>query len=570
MIFRQRRLAGATADTTLEEPLDELPGDDSDTDGSTVNNSGTVAKWTLVSRITGFVRVASIAAVLGPTFLGNLFQTVNVLPWIVYDLAIGSLLTSILVPVLVAADRRGPAEFSDTASALLTAVIIPFAAITALLLALAPFTARLLALGLHDDAPRAEYLDVAVPLLLLTTPQVLGYGVIAFAGAVQNARGRFALPAAAPVGENVVVVATMVAFAFVYGTGTRLDDLSFGALTLLGVGSTVGVLVHLVIQWTGMRRVGAALSIRSPRHRSVRDAVVMARPASLAAVMNSVRLFLPLIVTGAVPGGTVAYQMAQNVLGVPTALGARSISTAFLPRASHLAVSQRWRAFATEYISAQSMVILIALPSAAALLATGPWLAEALAFGAMAGDEGSSLLRASLPTIAGAVVGVAIAQVAVATSFARNRSRIAAQEMAARLLITVLGLLIAWFLADGLTLLVIVGLTLSVSDLLGASISWGDPLRDIPRIVGRDAAQPSPFRTAVAATAVFLPLGFFIWFGGVSLGTAPQSTIILGIVGSLAIAAYLAIRFALSPGEMTTVVAQLRGRVAPIDRLEAT
>ncbi len=36
-------------------------------------HSRTVALGTLVSRITGFGRVAALAAVLGPTYFGNLF-----------------------------------------------------------------------------------------------------------------------------------------------------------------------------------------------------------------------------------------------------------------------------------------------------------------------------------------------------------------------------------------------------------------------------------------------------------------------------------------------------------------
>jgi peptidoglycan biosynthesis protein MviN/MurJ (putative lipid II flippase) len=41
-----------------------------------------VALGTLVSRITGFGRVAALAAVLGPTYFGNLFQTSLLLPYI--------------------------------------------------------------------------------------------------------------------------------------------------------------------------------------------------------------------------------------------------------------------------------------------------------------------------------------------------------------------------------------------------------------------------------------------------------------------------------------------------------
>src|SRR3712207_2803876 len=72
--------------------------------------SASAAAWTLVSRVTGFGRVAVIAAVLGPTFLGNTFQATNLLPNIVFYLLTGSLFANLLVPPLTrhidAGDRR--------------------------------------------------------------------------------------------------------------------------------------------------------------------------------------------------------------------------------------------------------------------------------------------------------------------------------------------------------------------------------------------------------------------------------------------------------------------------------
>ena len=61
----------------------------------------TVAAWTIVSRVTGMVRVIVIGAILGPTFFGNSYQLTNVLPNLVfYGFLAGSLLSSLLVPAL--------------------------------------------------------------------------------------------------------------------------------------------------------------------------------------------------------------------------------------------------------------------------------------------------------------------------------------------------------------------------------------------------------------------------------------------------------------------------------------
>ena len=60
-----------------------------------------MAVLTLVSRATGFARGIVIAAVLGPTFFGNLFVAANSLPNLIFELVIGSVIVSLLVPPLV-------------------------------------------------------------------------------------------------------------------------------------------------------------------------------------------------------------------------------------------------------------------------------------------------------------------------------------------------------------------------------------------------------------------------------------------------------------------------------------
>src|SRR5256885_13569262 len=69
---------------------------------SAARDSMTVAAWTIISRVTGVIRFAVIAAVLGPTFFGNTYQFTNSLPNLLYyGLLAGSLFSALLVPALV-------------------------------------------------------------------------------------------------------------------------------------------------------------------------------------------------------------------------------------------------------------------------------------------------------------------------------------------------------------------------------------------------------------------------------------------------------------------------------------
>src|SRR5690606_12954626 len=68
---------------------------------SAARDSATVAGWTLVSRVTGLLRILTIGAVLGPTYFANIFQAAYVLPSLIYTLIAGPVLAMVVVPGLV-------------------------------------------------------------------------------------------------------------------------------------------------------------------------------------------------------------------------------------------------------------------------------------------------------------------------------------------------------------------------------------------------------------------------------------------------------------------------------------
>ena len=58
--------------------------------------------WTGVSRVSGFAQSLAVAAVLGATYLGNVYQGTNAIPNLIYfQILAGSLFASLVVPPLV-------------------------------------------------------------------------------------------------------------------------------------------------------------------------------------------------------------------------------------------------------------------------------------------------------------------------------------------------------------------------------------------------------------------------------------------------------------------------------------
>ena len=68
--------------------------------------SRTMAIASAASRLTGFLRSLAVTAAIGVALVGNAYNTANTLPNIVYELLLGGVLTSVVVPLLVQAQER--------------------------------------------------------------------------------------------------------------------------------------------------------------------------------------------------------------------------------------------------------------------------------------------------------------------------------------------------------------------------------------------------------------------------------------------------------------------------------
>ena len=70
-------------------------------------DTAVVTLCTLVSRVSGFGRVLATAAVLGSGLLGDVYQTANMVPNLLFELVAAGVLQAVLLPSFVAARRGG-------------------------------------------------------------------------------------------------------------------------------------------------------------------------------------------------------------------------------------------------------------------------------------------------------------------------------------------------------------------------------------------------------------------------------------------------------------------------------
>lgn len=331
-----------------------------------------MAIGTAASRISGFLRTAMLVAVLGVGSARQAFEVSNTLPNSLYDLLLGGVLTSTLVPVLVQARAKNQDE--DYAQRLLTLVIVALTTLTALAMALAPWL-----VGLYSTSTDSSQLALAVQWARFFLPQILFYGVTATVSAILNTRGRFGAPVWAPVLNNVVVIATLALFAMTPGPrAASASSLSSAQLWVLGLGTTLGVVAMAAALLPSLRASGFRWHIRLDfRGMGLRRLSRLAAWTFVYVVATQLA-YLVLTRLATAVGALPLYATAYIVWQLPYAVVGFSVITALLPRMSRHAVDGRLDLMRLDLDRGLRLSAVFLIPAALGMLVLGRPMAQAL------------------------------------------------------------------------------------------------------------------------------------------------------------------------------------------------
>lgn len=478
---------------------------------------------TALSRGFGFVRVLVVAAVLGTTALGNAFQASNSVSNAVFELVAAGALSAVLVPSFVVLLDRGDHEEADRlASGVLGVATAVLGALSVVGVLGAPLLARLLVVGVDDPQTAAAQREVTTFLLRFFVPQLVCYGFATVATALLYARRRFAVTAAAPIGNTVVMVGVLAVFRAVAGPEPGLA-LSTGEQLLLALAGTGGVVAYAGVLVAAARRCGFRLLPRRPRRDPQLARLLRHAGWGIALHANAgLLLGVALVVGSSVAGGVVAYQFAFVCFLAPYAVFAQPIHTAILPELTDRAARGERVEFADAVRDALERMALIVVPVSAAMVAFAEPAMRLVAIGASSG--GVDLFAAALAALGlglfpyGAMLLLARACYALGDSRTPALVSIAAGVAGAAVMVA-LGMA-----AEGAATVAALGIGHTVSYVIGAAALGVVCAR-------RQGASLWP-RRAAGAVALSVPLALAGW--AVSGAVGPSGRI--GVAALLAVA----------------------------------
>jgi putative peptidoglycan lipid II flippase len=312
-----------------------------DTRSSFVRNTAVMSVGTALSRVTGFLRLTAMAFAIGVTEdrLNDAYTYANTTPNIIYELALGGILSSVFVPVFVEwLQQRGRDQAAEVAHRVLTLTVVVLSAIMLIGIAAAPLVIRLYTVGVAPGPEKEQLQALASFFLRFFMPQIVFYGIGAVATGLLNAHRRFAAPMFAPILNNLIVVGTFLAFSAMPGPA-HPADLATGAQKLvLAVGTTLGVVTMTAALWPSLRRTGYRFRWRAGwRHQGVLRIGHLAKWTIVYVVVNQLGYLVVMLLAAPDTGDYAAYTAAFIFFQLPHAIFTVSIFTALLP-----AMSSRW------------------------------------------------------------------------------------------------------------------------------------------------------------------------------------------------------------------------------------
>jgi putative peptidoglycan lipid II flippase len=534
---------------------------------SLLRSSGGMAVGTLASRLTGFVRNAVLIYAMGTLFLGDAYNLANTLPNIVYNLALGGILTSVVVPLLVNAAKRDRDRGEGYDQRIFTLGVMALGGITLVAtLAAAPITA-VYATGIGNAA--AYHLTEIFAYFFI--PQIFFYGVSSLAGAILNARGSFAAPMWTPVINNIVVIVVGVAFMAIAGLNRTPQNISGTEIWLLGIGTTLGIVLQTAALIPSLRRVGFRWRPRYDFRRYEVSEIGRMSGWMFGYVLTTQVAFLVTTrvanTAGArvgqhAPGaGFAAYSNAYTLFQLPYAIVGISVITALLPRMSAHAAERRYQLVSADFSTATRLASVIVVPAALILAVLGAPLAEGVFGYGSTSVASARYLGEIFAVFSLGLLPYMLFQLLLRVFYAMHDSRTPALIGGITMVINIAASLVALAVLPPKHVVAGLGAGFGVANLAGAIVAWQVLSRRIGGLGGRVIGgglvrmHASAIPGVVFAIAVSVMVGAVIPTGRI----AALFTVALG--GSGAMLLYVLFAKAFGVTELTDLTASVRSRL---------
>lgn len=313
-----------------------------------------IALGNLLSRILGLVREIVKSNLFGAGGTVDAFNVAARVPLLLYDLLIGGMVNSALIPVFASYATQSRTELWKLASVLLN-IIVVIMAIMVILLQL--FTPQIAIIFSGGSSP--EVLELTTQLLRITVPALMFLSIGGVVSALLYALKQFAYPAMmAAVFNGTIVILTLMFFRHL-------------GITVMALGLLVGSVTSALFLLIGLRTLQGHYHFIFT-HAGFRQVMISYLPIILGLLVE-VLVSKPVTyhLASQAGAGRIAWMdYATTLWQFPQGLVATAVSFAILPTLSTHAATENTghsQLFRQTLDQGLSLIIVLIVPSAVAL-----------------------------------------------------------------------------------------------------------------------------------------------------------------------------------------------------------
>ncbi len=329
--------------------IEAAPQVESDVGSRVVRSAGVVIAVTILGRVTGFGREWMVARLLGSNALTDTYYAAFTLPNLITYLVAGGGLGIILIPVFTQYMTAGREEESWKVFSIVTTVM---SIVLLALIAIGELFAGTLA---HWVAPGfgQEQHTLLVTLIRILLPSQFFLCLGGLFAAVLNAKGRFLVPALAPICYNFTLVGCAWLLHANYGVAGFAIGVTAG--TLLGF----SVLPLFALPGVGSRfRPSLAL-----QHPGIRRFFKLAIPVMVAFSVDVVDVWIVRWFGSYLSSGSITWLMYSRYIAIiPVAIIGQGVGVASYPFLAQLFAEGKLNDFSRSVATAVKSLLLIMLP----------------------------------------------------------------------------------------------------------------------------------------------------------------------------------------------------------------
>jgi putative peptidoglycan lipid II flippase len=371
--------------------------------------------------------------------------------------------------------------------------------------------------------------------------------------------------------NNLVVIVIGVAFMANAGLNRTPADISAPEIQLLGIGTTLGIVLQTVALSPSMRRVGFRWRPRRDFRRAEISEIGHMSGWMFGYVLTTQISFLVTTRIANVGGATVSphavgagfadYSNAYTLFQLPYAIVGISVITALLPRMSAHAAERKYGLVSSDFSTAARLASVIVVPAALILAVLGAPLAEAV-FGYGSTSVASARYVGEIFAVFSlGLLPFTLFQLLLRVFYAMHDSRTPALISVVTMVINILANLVALAVLPPRHVVAGLGAGFGLASLAGTVAAWRVLSR---RIGGLDT--PAIRRGLVRMHAAAIPGAIFaiavgVMVGAILPGGRVGALLTVAVGGSGAMLLYVLFAKVFTVEELNEVTASLRARL---------